>query len=155
LVPIASDRHDDSAVQRFDNRAAQAAVAAFGSLIALLGLSGLADSSSRLTAAVYLAFGAYTIFRGLRSSSVIVGGSSVTTRSMVRTRRYPFAELRGVEVVLGRTGLVGSKREYLVFQQVDGQSAGFKDFNTRAPRPPSTKSIVREAAMCINARLPQ
>lgn len=91
--------------ERFDNRQAQIVTAAFGVLIVELGLAGLAVSSG--TAVVYLLFGVYTVARGLRSSRVVVDGSGVTTRSMVRTRRYPFSELRGVEVAVGRTGFAG------------------------------------------------
>lgn len=72
-------------VQRFDNRVAQITGAALGALIALLGLAGVAESLPG-TAAVYLLFGGYTVVRGLRSSCVVVDGSTVSTRSMVPTR---------------------------------------------------------------------
>lgn len=141
----------DVMAQRFDNRVAQIITAAFGGLLALLGLAGLAASSG--TAVIYLLFGVYTIVRGLRSSRVVVDGSVVTTRSMVRTRRYPFSELRGVEVAVGRTGFAGFGREHLVFHRADGQDIAFKELNCPPPKPPETSSVVRCAAACINERL--
>lgn len=140
--------------ERFDNRAAQITGAAFGGLIVVIGLAGLAESLWRGTAAIYLLFGVYTIVRGLRSSCVVVDGSGVMTRSMVRTRRYPFSGLREVEVAVGRTGMAGFGREHLVFHRADGQDVAFKELNCRPPKPPETTSVVRRAAACINERLP-
>lgn len=140
--------------ERFDNRVAQIAGAVFGALIVVIGMAGLAESSFG-TAAVYLVFGAYTVVRGLRSSRVVVDGSGVTTRSMVRTRRYPFSELRGVEVAVGRTGFAGFGREHLVFHRADGQDVAFRELNCRPAKPPDTTSIVRRAAARINERLPR
>ena len=141
----------DLTAQRFDNRVAQIATAGFGGLFAALGLAGLAASPG--SAAVYLLFGAFTIVRGLRSSCVVVDGSGVTTRSMVRTRRYTFLELRGVEVAVGRTGFAGFSREHLVFRRADGEDVAFKELNCPPPKAPVTTSIVRRAAACINERL--
>lgn len=146
-------RREDPVVQRFDNRVAQITGATFGALIALLGLAGLAESTSRGTAVIYLLFGVYTVVRGLRSSCVVVDGRGVSTRSMVRTRRYPFSELRGVEVAVGRTGLVGFGREHLVFHRADGQDVAFKELNCPPPKAPEWSSVVRRAVECINERL--
>jgi len=139
--------------ERFDNRQAQIVTAAFGALIVVLGLAGLAASSG--TAVVYLLFGVYSVVRGLRSSRVVVDGSGVTTRSMVRTRRYGFSELRGVEVAVGRTGFAGFGREHLVFHRADGEDVAFKELNCPPPKPLETTSVVRRAAACINERLPR
>lgn len=144
----------DLTPQRFDNRVAQVVAALFGGLFVLIGLSGFVASASPGTATVYLLFGVYTIVRGLRSSLVVVDGSSVTTRSMVRTRRYPLPELRGVEVAVGRTGLAGFGREHLVFHRADGQDIAFKELNCPPPKAPDTSSVVRRAAASINERLP-
>lgn len=146
-------RRERQALQRFDNRGAQIGAAAFGALIALLGLAGLADSSWRGTAAIYLLFGVYTIVRGLRSSCVVVERSGVTTRSMVRTRRYLFSELYGVEVAVGRTGLAGFGREYLVLHRADGRRVAFKELNSRPPKDLESKSVVRRAEEYICMRL--
>lgn len=143
----------DVTVQRFDNRAAQLAAAAFGALLVLLALGGLAASSG--TAVIYVAFGVYTVVRGLCSSRVVVNGSAVTTRSMVRTRRYAFSDLREVEVAVGRTGVTGFGREHLVFHRADGQDVAFKELNCRPPEPPQRTAVVRQAAACINERLPR
>lgn len=141
------------APQRFDNRVAQVLAALFGGLFVLIGLSGFVAAASPGTAAVYLLFGIYTIVRGLRSSLVIVDGSGVTTRSMVRTRRYPWSGLRGVEVVVGRTGFAGFGREHLVFHRADGQDVAFKELNCPPPKEPDASSVVQRAAACINERL--
>lgn len=137
--------------QSFDNRVAQLAMAGFGGLFVVLGLAGLAASSG--TAVIYLLFGVFTIARGLRSSSVIVDELGVTTRSMVRTRRYRYSELRGVEVAVGPTGFASSSREHLVFQRVDGQDVAFKELNCTPKHSPEATSIVRCAAVCIGERL--
>src|SRR5690606_1358394 len=129
----------DLTAQHFDNRVAQIAMASFGGLLAILGIAGLAASSG--TAVIYLLFGVFTIARGLRSSSVIVDESGVTTRSMVRTRRYPFSELRGVEVAVGRTGFAGFGREHLVFHRADGEDVAFKELNCPPPKPPDATSV--------------
>lgn len=144
----------DLTPQRFDNRVAQVVAALFGGLFVLIGLSGFVASASPGTAAVYLLFGVYTVFRGLRSSLVVVDGSGVTTRSMVRTRRYALSELRGVEVAVGRTGLAGFGREHLVLHRADGQDVAFKELNCPPPKAPATSSVVRRAAASINERLP-
>lgn len=145
-------RVTDLTPERFDNRVAQVVAALFGGLFVLIGLSGFVASASPGTAAVYLLFGVYTVVRGLRSSLVIVDGSGVTTRSMVRTRRYAFSELRGVEVAVGRTGLAAFSREHLVLHRADGQDFAFNELNCPQPRGDAT-SIVRQAAACINERL--
>lgn len=141
----------DLTAQRFDNRVAQIAIASFGGLLAVLGLAGLAGSLG--TAVIYLLFGVFTIARGLRSSSVTVGESGVTTRSMVRTRRYLFSELRAVEVAAGRTGFAGFGREHLVFHRADGQDVPFKELICPPPKVPDATSVVRRAAACITERL--
>jgi len=147
-------RRGDPTANRFDNRVAQVVAALFGGLFVLIGLSGFVASASPGIAAVYPLFGVYTIVRGLRSSLVIVDGSGVTTRSMVRTRRYPLSELRGVEVAVGRTGFAGFGREHLVFHRADGEDVAFKELNCRPPKPPQATSVVRDAAACVNERLP-
>jgi hypothetical protein len=141
------------ASQRFDNRVAQLVAALFGGLFVLIGLSGFVAAASPGTATVYLLFGIYTIVRGRRSSLVIVDGSGVTTRSMVRTRRYPWSELRRVEVVVGRTGFAGFGREHLVFHRADGQDVVFKELNCPPPKDPGTSSVVQRAAASINERV--
>jgi hypothetical protein len=140
-------------VQRFDNRVAQNVLMAVAGLFGLIGLAGLAEPSSRVEGAVYLMFGAFSMVRARRSSCVVVDASGVTTRSMVRTRRYAFSELRGVEVAVGRTGLVNFRREHLVFHRADGRDVAFKELNCPPPKTPDATSIVRRAAACITERL--
>ncbi len=150
---MAVSRRDDPVVRRFDNRVAQITGAAFGALIALLGLAGLAEPSSRGTGAIYLSFGLYTLVRGLRSACVVVRGSGVTTRSMLRTRRYAFSELRGVEVAVGRTGFNGFGREFLVLHLSDGRDVAFKELNCKPSKEPGEASVVTRASACIAERL--
>lgn len=71
---------------------------------------------------------------------------------MVRTRRYSFSELRAVGVEVGRTGVNGFGREYLMFYLADGRDVAFKELNCR---PPTTDepTVVRRAAACVNERL--
>jgi hypothetical protein len=139
--------------ERFDNRVAQVVAALFGGVVVVIGLSGLLAGASIGAATVYLLVGVCTIVRGLRSSRVIVDESAVTTRSMVRTRRFRLQELRGVEVAVGPTGFAGFGREHLVFHRADGDDVAFKELNCRPPEAPGTSSVVRRAAACINERL--
>lgn len=145
-------RRPDPVVQRFENRGAQKVLAAFSALVAVIGLAELADPALRGTGAFFFAGGVFFTVRALRSSSVVVDDSGVSTRSIVRTRRYPFSELRGVDVAVGRTGLVAYSREHLVLHRADGQDFAFKELNCPQPRGDAT-SIVRQAAACINERL--
>lgn len=144
---------DDGVAQCFANRPAQFATAALGSLLVLLGIAGLVASSGM--AVIYFLIGVYTVWRAMRSSCVVVSGSGVTTRSMVRTRRYAFSDLRGVDVAVGRTGFTGVGREYLLLRRADGQKIEFKELNCPPPKAPESTSIVRRAADCINKQLPQ
>lgn len=147
-------RRDDPVVQRFDNRVAQIALGVFSALIALIGLAGLTEPSSRGTGALFLVAGVFFIVRSLRSSAVVLYESGVSTRSIARTRRYAFSELRGVDVAVGRTGLTGFGREHLVLHLADGQDVAFKELSCPPPQGGAT-SIVRRAAACINERLSQ
>lgn len=142
-----------TSLERFDNRQAQIAGGVAAAVFALIGLGGLA--AGHLEGLIWLLFGAFSIVWALRSSCVVVDATSVVTRSMVRTRRYPLSELRGVEVVVGRTGFTGFGREYLVVHRADGQDVAFKELNCRPPMEPDGTSVVRRAAAAINGRLPQ
>jgi hypothetical protein len=56
-----------------------------------------------------------------------------------------------VEVAVGRTGMNGFGREYLVLHRRDGATATFKDLNAKPSVTHST--IVQEAARAINQAL--
>lgn len=71
--------------ERFDNRVAQNVLMAVAELFGQIGLAGLVEPSSRVEGAVYLMFGAFSMVRARRSSCVVVDGSGVMTRSMLRT----------------------------------------------------------------------
>ncbi len=83
--------------ERFENRVAQVALAAVSAVFVLIGLAGLVEPTSRGMGVLLLVVGGFSAVRALRSSAVVVDGSGVSTRSMLRTRRYAFSELRGVE----------------------------------------------------------
>jgi hypothetical protein len=133
--------------QTFNNSPAQWVAAGFGGLIALVGLAMAAAGD--IAGVGFLAFGGYTVFRGLRTSNVTVDDDSVLTRSMVRTRRFPFAELARVEVAVGQTGMNGFGREYLVFHRLEGAPFAFKELN--AKHVPGGYSVVVQAARAIDA----
>ena len=137
---------------RFDNKAAQTALAAFSVLIAVIGLATMFDVASRISGGVFFVLGVLFTVRSLKSSSVWVDASAVSTRSIVRTRRYAFSEILGADVAVGRTGLAAFDREHLLIRLIDGREIAFKELNCRVPRDSST-SIVRSAAACINSRL--
>lgn len=142
-------------VERFDNRQAQLVGATCAGLFALIGISMVAHSTTRWSGAFFTVVSTFLVVRALRSSCVVVDGTGVVTRSLVRTRRYGFAELRDVEVAAGRTGFSGFGREYLVFHRADGRDAGFKELNCRPPKELDGTSVVRRAAAVINGRLSQ
>jgi hypothetical protein len=141
----------DDVARRFDNRQAQVVGAVCFGLFGLIGVAGLV--SGRLEGLIWLSVGVVLAVRGLRSSCVVVDGSGVVTRSIVRARRSGFSELRAVEVAVGRTGMNGFGREYLVLHRADGQDVAFKELNCRPPKDPGRDSVVRDAASCINGRL--
>jgi hypothetical protein len=89
--------------------------------------------------------------RALRSATVIVTASDVELLGFVRTRRHHLDDLASVEVAVGRTGMNGFGREYLVLHRRDGATATFKDLNAKPSVTHST--IVQEAARAINQAL--
>lgn len=138
--------------RRFENGAAQKALAAFSALMALLGLAMVSQPDSRGSGVFFLVVGGFFVARALRTSAVIVDDSGVKTQSIVRTRNYPFSKLRGVDVAVGRTGLAAFGREHLVLHLIDGEDVAFRELNCPPPKEPSEPSVVRSAAACINER---
>ena len=143
----------ENAGARFSNRQAQIALAVFSAVIIVIGLSMLADRRSRVAGAIFSIWGIGSLFRALNSSDVILEVASVRTRSIVRTRRFPLADLVHVEVKVGRTGMNGFGREYLAFHLKDGREFGFKEFNSKPSGPGASATVVQRAAAAINARL--
>jgi hypothetical protein len=117
--------------RRFDNRQAQIAGAVFGAVISVIGLGGIAEG--RVEGSIYLLSGLYTAVRSLHSSCVVVGGSGVSTRSIVRTRRYAFQTWAESRWRWAARGSPDSAREYLVVHRTDGQVTAFKELNCRPP----------------------
>ena len=150
---VTMERRVGASGQRFSNRVSQVALAVNFSVFVIIGLAGLVQgASSRVPGLVILLIGGVLVVRALGSSDVVVDESSVRTRSIVRTRRYAFSELRGVDVAVGPTGMMGYVREYLVFHRSDGGDAAFKELSSR-PAKGDELTIVRGAAACINERL--
>jgi hypothetical protein len=139
--------------ERFENRVAQVALALFSALIGVIGLAMVAESATRGSGVFFVVLGAFFAVRALRTSSIVVDGSGVSTRSILHTRHYTFAELRDVEVAVGRTGFTGFGREHLVLHRADGQDVAFKELNCPPPKASGATSIIRRAAACINERL--
>ncbi len=163
LLPQATRRWPGSAlvsssmsVERFDNRQAQVVGALCAALFALIGLSMVvapAGSSTRLYGACFTLLSVLLAVQALRSSCVVVDDSAVVTRSIVRTRRYLFVELRGVDVAVGRTGFNGFGREFLVLHLSDGRDVVFKELNCKPSKEPGEASVVTRASACIAERL--
>ncbi|MEO8693526.1 MAG: hypothetical protein ABI658_08415 [Acidimicrobiales bacterium] len=122
-----------------------------GALVLASGLDMLRESTSA-SGVFFTLFGPYLVLRALRATAVVVDQVGVTTRSTLRTRRYSFRELQSVELAAA-TGFPHFGREYLVFNQVDGRSHSFEQLMSRPPKGDSTNSLVRRAAMSIEARL--
>ena len=142
-----------AAEERFANRSARAALGLFFALIALIGSAMVAEAPTRVSGAVLLAVGALLAVRALKTSVVIVDQSGVTTRSIVRSRRHDYSDLRSVDVGVGRTGFAASGREYLMFHRMDGEQVEFKELNSRMPKTPDDSTLVREAAATIRRNL--
>ena len=136
--------------RRFDNRSAQLALGLFCGLFVLIGLGGVASGS--WSGLVYLVAGTAFGVRALRSSWVIVRKEFVEARSLLRTRRYPLADLVGVEVAVGRTGSNGFGREHLVFRFRDGREQRFVELNAKSTIHGEV-TVVGRAAKFVDDRL--
>jgi hypothetical protein len=138
---------------RFSVRAAQIPAAAFGTLIALLGLAGLTDTAepagSRIFGALTMIFGIWFVYRGVRSAAVLVTAETVTTRSFLRTRRYQTAQLTDAEVGVGQTGPTGFGREFLLLHLADGSTVRFKELNNRPSKVSGRPTVVQQAVAAI------
>jgi hypothetical protein len=138
---------------RFRNRQAQVALATFSGLIAFIGLAGITQRGSRLSGVVFLVLGVASLIRALRSSDVIVDDEAVYARSILRTRRFPLADLDRVQVEVGRTGMNGFGREYLRLYLKEDRDFSFRELNSKPSLPDEHASVVQQAAAAINARL--
>lgn len=140
-------------MRRFDNRAAQVVAACGGSLFVLIGLAGLAQpqTGDRVQGLVWIAFGVLSIWRGWTTSNVVVRPDEIELRSIFRTRRVPLSALESVTVAVGRTGMNGDGREYLVMHRRDGGETAFKDLNSKPSS--ATETVVQQAAREITDAL--
>jgi hypothetical protein len=140
-------------MRRFDNRQAQIAMTCFGSVIVAIGLAGMAQRSpgEKVQGLLWVLVGVATVWRGWITSNVVLRSDTVELRSIVRTRRIPLTFIDSVEVAVGRTGMNGFTREYLVLHEHDGVARSFKELNSK----PSTlaETVVQRAAREINSAL--
>lgn len=118
---------------QFDNRVAQRVHAGFSFLVVLFGLAGLAQSPPQVSGFGVAVIGGFYFFRARRSSAVVLDKVGVSLRSIVRTRRLLWSELSGVQVVRGRTGLLGPDSEHLRFRLRTGDEVGFRELNAPIP----------------------
>jgi hypothetical protein len=91
-------------------------------------------------------------WRAAITSNVVLRADRVELRSIVRTRRIPLERIARVEVAVGRTGMSGFGREYLLLHRRDGTTASFRELSSK----PSghSQTIVQRAVLEINAALP-
>ena len=136
----------------FDHHLPRVVPALCGAFVFAIGLNMLRDSTSTI-GVVFTLLGSYIVLNALRQPSVVVDQRGATTRSILRTHRYPFRELQSVEVAEGRTGFPHFGREHLVFHQSNGRNRAFKQLMSRPPKDDPTNSVVRRAAVSIEARL--
>jgi hypothetical protein len=99
-----------------------------------------------------LGVAALLAYRALSSSAVVVDHWGIETHSMMRTHRYAFTDLNRVEVAVGRTGMTGFDREYLLIHRRDGRDIAFKALNCRRSKGDAV-SVVARAAVSKNTRL--
>lgn len=140
--------------RRFVNEAARLPTIVAGVAFALLGLAMSADSRSvagaqRASGIGFMVLGLLFAYRGFVSAVVIVSRDRVVTRSFLRSRTYPMADLVGVRVEVGRTGLNGFNREYLVLELADGSLSRFRELNAPVPGDQAESTVVRRAAEAI------
>lgn len=138
--------------RRFSSPTARATVAFIGSGFALIGLGGLVAeppaSGPWIFAGVVLIFGICFASRALLAPMVIVSAESVTARSFMRSRNFPYDDLDRVEVVQGVTSPMSGRRDYLVFVNSHGDRVAMRDLNARSLR--GRENVVEQAATCIN-----
>jgi hypothetical protein len=144
--------HDLAPTERFDYHTPRFVVYLLGAFVLSVGLEELGDSSSRLSGAWFAVWGAYLVLGALRPPSVVVDHLGVTVRSKLRTRRYSFRELQGVDVAVAY-GFPHFGREHLVLHQSNGRNRAFKQVMSRPPKDDPNSSLVRRAAIAIDARL--
>lgn len=136
---------------RFTNRVARYSSIALGLFFALIGLAQLMDSSSvgsgaRIFGACVVVGGFWFSWRGYRSATVLITRDRVVTRSFLRSRSYEMVDVAGASVDIGRTGLGGFGREYLVLDLADGSRVLFKELNA-----PAATSEEQEKSVVIGA----
>jgi hypothetical protein len=121
-----------------------------GSVFALLGLGYAAEHNGpRLFGIGLLICGLVFSYRGYLSATVLVSADTVVTRSFLRSRTYSVAELTAVDVVVGRTGMNGSGREFIVLEMTDGSRREFTELNSPPARATEQPTVVRQAAEAI------
>lgn len=140
-------------VLRFSNVGAQRAGIALGIFFGLLGIPQLGGEGSLGLGISFILLGTVFAVRSRRSSELELSDSGIKTRLPFSSRRIPYSDLVAADVAVGRTGLGGFNREYVLFTFKDGRTRPFRDLNCPAPLGPDAETVVREAVRSINSRL--
>lgn len=135
-----------TAGSRFVNRAVTIACGGFSGVVVLTGLGGLSQGAT-IEGLVWVLVGFVFAYRGLRSATVLVTPTEVELRGFARTRHVTIGELSQVVVAIGRTGMNGFGREYLVLHRSDGTQLAFKELNAKPTKTADT--VVQRAARAI------
>ncbi len=140
-------------VQKFYNRPAQTATTIFFGFMVILSLGMIVDASSRVVGLIFLAGSMAVFVRACISPRVDVGPDRIALASLFRTRRIELSEIESIDVAVGRTGMNGFGREFLVLQLHDGVAIRFTDMNAAPPKTEGGDNVVREVARLIKDRI--
>jgi hypothetical protein len=102
---------------------------------------------------IFAGLGGGLAIRSFYSSDVLVDEGTVRTRSVAFTRTYPLKDITSASVEIGRTGMNGFGREYLVLHRVDGTDVAFKELNSAPSASSVALTTVQQAARAINDRI--
>jgi hypothetical protein len=151
-VPGADNRDVGQSREQFPNTQAQLVSAGFFAFIAILGLL-MTSHGDAIAGWIFAGVGLGLVVRAFCSCDVVVDQNEVRMRSLVFTRRFALKDITSADVEVGRTGMNGFDREYLVLHRVVGADVAFKELNSA----PSTSSVavttVQQAAHAINERI--
>lgn len=142
----------DRIASKFPNTQAQLVSAGFFGFIAILGLL-MTSHGDAIAGWIFAGVGLGLVVRAFCSCDVVVDQNDVRMRSLVFTWRYPFRDITEADVEIGRTGMNGFDREYLVLHRVKGNSVAFKELNSAPSSSSVALTTVQQAAQAINRRI--
>lgn len=82
---------------------------------------------------------------------MVVTGTAVELRGLLRTRRVLLSDLSHAEVGIGRVGVVGYRRQVVVLKRGDGTEVVFKELNRASSQ--ATPTTVESAVAAVNRAL--